>query len=120
MVAGPAALAVALMLLPGWVYWRIQPSPRTARTALSELFEVLAAGAVATGVTCLAYVSAEEWLPAKRWPDGLLEPRQLASPDFLEGHIALVSLTLVAIVVIACAGAVLVAKLQGFARATRV
>lgn len=57
MIAGPAALAVALILLPGWLFWRRESRPRVTGTNLAELFEVVGAGALFTGISVLAYLS---------------------------------------------------------------
>ncbi len=115
MVAGPAALAVALILLPGWVYWRQAASPRTARSALGELFEVVAAGAVATGVTLLAYVSLPDRLGELKIGAHLINPADL-SVEFVQSHATKVSWTVAAFVGIACALAALAAKAERWHR----
>lgn len=115
MVAGPAALFVALLLLPGWVYWRFEASPRTARSALGELFEVVGAGAVATGATILAYVSVPDEVRGLKVGDGLIDPTDL-SARFVQNHLTRVCWTVAALVAIACTLAALAARAQRWYR----
>jgi hypothetical protein len=113
MPSGPDALAVALFLLPGWIYWRVEAQPRTARSALGELFEVVGAGAVATGVTLLAYVSL-----APRLGSYLVDPRRM-SDAFVREHLARASWSLATVVAVACLLAAAVALAQRKWRSTR-
>ena len=96
MPVGPTALAVALCLLPGWVYWRLEGRPRTARSSLGELFEVVGAGAATTGVALLAYVTL-----ASKWDRYLVDPKDL-SGTYVRDHLTKASWSAAAIVACAC------------------
>ncbi len=75
MLAGPSALLVALCLIPGWLYWRLEGTPRTARTTLSETFEVVVASALSVGVAVVAYLYVQ-----RNWVTSLASPRALTAP----------------------------------------
>lgn len=110
-MVGPAALAVALLLLPGWVYWRLEASPRTTRTALGEFFEVVAAGALATGATVLVYASLPNRLAGYKVGDLLTDPADLTGA-YVRQHITRASWSIAVMVGFACAVAALAAWAQ--------
>lgn len=74
MIAGPSALAIALCLIPGWLYWKFEGSPRTARSALAETFEVLVGSAATLGLASLAYLGIQS-----HWQTPLADPAALVA-----------------------------------------
>lgn len=106
MPGGPAALAVLLCLLPGWVYWRLEGRPRTTRSSLGELFELVGAGALATGVTVLTYITV-----AERWELPLVAPGDLTRM-YARDHLARIGWSAAVVVAVACGLAALAAIVQ--------
>ncbi len=106
MPGGPAALAVLLCLLPGWVYWRLEGRPRTTRSSLGELFEVVGAGAVASGLTVLAYVTITSHgdLP-------VVQPSELTAA-YVRHNLTRTSWSLALVVAVACGLGALAAIVQ--------
>ena len=111
MLAGPAALAVALLLLPGWIYWRLEASPRTARSSLGEVFAVLGAGAAASGVTLLVYVSLQKQATDQPIVGRLVNPSNLTS-HYARDEFTRVVWSAAAFVLLACLVAAVGASIQ--------
>lgn len=118
MPGGPAALLVALVLLPGWIYWRLEGSPRTSRSSLAELFEVVGAGALTSGVTALGYVLLLEATGTSIWGLGLVDPTR-ATAAYVQDHLTRVALNSAVVVATACALAALLGWGQARLRAWR-
>lgn len=112
MPGGFAALSVALVLLPGWIYWRLEGSPRLSRTALAELFEVVGAGLLTSGVTALGYVLLLDVTGGSVGGTRLADPTR-ATPLYVQEHLTRVALSSAAVVVTACA----LASLLGWGQA---
>lgn len=60
MPAGPTALVVALLLLPGWIFTRVEGLPRMSRSAVEEVLHLIACSLATAGVAVLAYVTVTE------------------------------------------------------------
>lgn len=60
MPAGPTALVVALLLLPGWIFTRVEGLPRMSRSAVEEVLHLIACSLATAGVAVLAYVTTTE------------------------------------------------------------
>src|SRR3954454_698797 len=118
MPAGPAALVVALVLLPGWIYWRLEGSPRTSRSPLGELFEVVGAGALTSGVTALAYVLILDASDGGFRGIQLVDPTR-ATTAYVQDHLTRVALNVAVVVTLACVLAWLMALGQRNIRAHR-
>lgn len=106
MPSGPAALAVLLCLLPGWVYSRLEGRPRTARSSLGELFEVVGAGAVASGLTVLTYVTI-----TGHWDLPVVQPSELTEL-YVRRNPTRTSWSVAVVVAVACGLGALAAKVQ--------
>lgn len=110
MIAGPSALLIALFLIPGWLYWKFEGSPRTARSALAETFEVLVVSAVALALAGWVYIAIEG-----HWSTPLVDPISLTG-DVPRDQLVRTLWSLAALLGLACVFALLGVGLQALRR----
>ena len=110
MIAGPSALLIALFLIPGWLYWKFEGSPRTSRSALAETFEVLVVSAIALALAGWAYIAVES-----HWSTSLADPISLIA-DVPKDQLVRTLGSLAVLLGLACVIAVLGVAVQALRR----